>query len=118
DSTGQCFSRRGSRMRCCRFIAAALHLRTGGSRSVVGCASIQEGVDHTMERSAIEFGTKWYVVERAVLDAVSQSFLYEHALARASSNTIALGDTQVADAPVAYGDPHLDMLLENVCGRV
>lgn len=71
-----------------------------------------------MGSSAVEFRTKWYVVERAVLDAASLSFLYEHALARVNSNTIALGDAQVADAPVAYGDPHLDTLLENVSARV
>jgi len=71
-----------------------------------------------METSPVEFRAKWYVVERAFLDTASLSFLYEHALARANSNRIALGDAQVADAPVAYGDPHLDLLLEKVRGRV
>ncbi len=41
NATGQCSFPRGSRMRCCLFIAAALHLRTGGSRSAVGCARIR-----------------------------------------------------------------------------
>jgi hypothetical protein len=71
-----------------------------------------------METTAIEFLAKWYVVERAFLDAAALSFFYRHALALANSSTIALGDTQVADAPVAYGDPHLDTLLETVRSRV
>ncbi len=71
-----------------------------------------------MESRAIEFRAKWYVVERAFMDAASLGFFHEHALARADSNTIALGDAQIADAPVAYGDPHLDTLLEKVRGRV
>jgi hypothetical protein len=71
-----------------------------------------------MGTSAIEFGEKLYVVERAVIDAASLSFLYSHALSLAGSSTVALGDNQVADAPVAYGDPHLDALLESVRGRV
>jgi hypothetical protein len=71
-----------------------------------------------MEASAIEFRAKWYFVERAFLDAASLSFLHSNALARANSSTIALGDAQIADAPVAYGDPHLDTLLETVRSRV
>ena len=71
-----------------------------------------------MKASAIEFGEKWYVVQRAIIDADSLSFLYEHALALANSSRIALGDAQVADAPVAYGDPHLDTLLETIRGKV
>lgn len=71
-----------------------------------------------MEPSVIEFRTKWYVVERAFLDAAALSFFHSHALARANSSMIALGDAQIADAPVAYGDPHLDTLLETVRGRV
>ena len=71
-----------------------------------------------METSAIEFRAKWYVVERAVMDAASQCFFHDYALALANSSRIALGDAQIADAPVAYGDPHLDMLLERVRGRV
>src|SRR5205823_1693300 len=117
NSTGQCFSRRGFRMRCCPFIAAAPHLRTGGLRSVVGYARVLEGIN-IMETSAIEFRAKWYVVERAFLDAAALSFFHRHALALANSSTIALGDAQVADAPVAYGDPNLDTLLETVRGRV
>ena len=71
-----------------------------------------------METSAIEFRAKWYVVERAVMDAASLSFFHGHALALANSGTIARGDAQIANAPVAYGDPHLDTLLEAVRGRV
>jgi len=71
-----------------------------------------------METRAADFAAKWYVVERAFLDQVSLSFLYEHALARADSDRIALGDAQVADAPVVYGDVHLDQLLEKVRGSV
>jgi hypothetical protein len=71
-----------------------------------------------METSAIEFGAKWYVVERAVIDAAAASFFHGYAIALAKGRTIALGDAQVADAPVAYGDPHLDALLERVRGRV
>jgi YD repeat-containing protein len=71
-----------------------------------------------METSAIEFGEKWYVVERAFLDAAALSFFHCHALALANSSRIALGDNQIADAPVVYGDPHLDTLLETVRGRV
>jgi len=76
------------------------------------------GLDQIMETSVTEFRTKWYVVERAVIDVASLSFFYGHALALASSSTIALGDNQVADAPVAYGDPHLDTLLEGIRGTV
>lgn len=71
-----------------------------------------------METSAIEFRAKWYVVERTFVDAASLSFLYEHALALASSSIIAPGDAQISDAPIAYGDPHFDSLLERVRGRV
>jgi hypothetical protein len=71
-----------------------------------------------METSAIEFREKWYVVDRAILDADSVSFFHAHALARANSGAMALGDAQIADAPAAYGDPHLDTLLESVRGRV
>jgi hypothetical protein len=71
-----------------------------------------------METSIMDFRTNWYVVQRAVIDADSLSLLYRHALDRAKSNAIAHGDAQVADAPVAYGDPHLDTLLEKVRGRV
>jgi hypothetical protein len=71
-----------------------------------------------MEASAIEFRAKWYVVERAFLDAASLNFFHDHALACANSSMIALGDSQIADAPVAYGDPHLDTLLERVRSRV
>jgi hypothetical protein len=71
-----------------------------------------------MENSVVDFDAKWYAVERGVLDAGSLSFLYGHALALANSNAITLGDAQVASAPVAYGDPHLDELLENVRGIV
>ena len=39
NSTGQCFSRRGFRMRCCLFIPAALHLRTGGLDQLLGTKS-------------------------------------------------------------------------------
>jgi hypothetical protein len=71
-----------------------------------------------METNAIEFRAKWYIIKRAVIDDASLSFLHAYALARAQSNFIALGDAQIADAPVAYGDPHLDTLLESVRGRV
>ena len=71
-----------------------------------------------MENSATEFRANWYVVERAFVDAALLSFLYEHALALASSSVIAPGDAQIADAPIAYGDPHFDTLLERVRGRV
>jgi hypothetical protein len=71
-----------------------------------------------METSVSEFREKWYAVERAFMDAASLSFFHGHALARANSSTIALGDRQIADAPVAYGDPHLDTLLETVRGRM
>ena len=71
-----------------------------------------------MNSGAMEFRAKWYVVERAVIDAASLSFFHDHALTLAKSRTVALGDAQVADAPVAYGDPHLDTLLERIRGRV
>ncbi|TMQ17938.1 MAG: hypothetical protein E6J90_17605 [Deltaproteobacteria bacterium] len=71
-----------------------------------------------MRSSAIEFAAKWYVVERAVIDAASLRFLHDHALARADGNRIAPGDAQVPDAPVAYGDPHMEMLLERARARV
>lgn len=70
-----------------------------------------------MEINAIEFRAKWYTIKQVVIDHASLSFLHDYALARAQSN-FALGDAQVADAPVAYGDPHLDTLLESVRGRV
>jgi len=71
-----------------------------------------------METSAIEFREKWYAIERAVLDADSLSFLYDHALSIAHNLATATGDALVADAPVTYGDPHLNALLESVRGRV
>lgn len=71
-----------------------------------------------METSAIEFREKWYVVARGVMDANSLNFFYGHALALANSDSTVLGDAQLADAPVAYCDPHLDALLESVRGRV
>jgi hypothetical protein len=71
-----------------------------------------------METSALEFRAKWYVVKRALMDAASLSFFHDYALACANSSTIALGDGQISDAPVAYGDPHLDTLLEGLRGRV
>lgn len=71
-----------------------------------------------METSAGEFRAKWYVVERGVMDAASLSFFHNHALALAAGSRIALGDAQIADAPVAYGDPHLDTLLETLRGKV
>lgn len=70
------------------------------------------------ETSASEFREKWYVVERGVMDAASLKFFYGYALDLAHSKTIAPGDAQVADAPAAYGDPHLDALLESIRGRV
>ncbi len=45
-----------------------------------------------METSALEFRAKWYVVERALMDAASLSFFHDYALALANSSTIALGD--------------------------
>ena len=71
-----------------------------------------------MVTSVMEFGEKWYVVERAVLDAASVTFFHDHALARADSRPTALGDAQVSDAPVLYGDPHFDALLENIRSKV
>jgi hypothetical protein len=71
-----------------------------------------------MLTSATEFGQKWYVVERAILDPASVTFFHGHALARVNNKPTALGDAQVADAPVAYGDPHLDTLLETLRSRV
>jgi hypothetical protein len=71
-----------------------------------------------VETSASEFREKWYVVERGVMEAASLKFFYGYALNLAHSKTIALGDAQIADAPVAYGDPHLDMLLERVRPKV
>jgi len=71
-----------------------------------------------MDTNAIEFAKKWYVVERAVIDTHTLGFLHDHVLARADSNRIAPGDAQVRDAPVAYGDPLTDTLLESVRPRV
>jgi hypothetical protein len=71
-----------------------------------------------MDTSVMEFRAKWYVVERAVLDAASLSALYRYALERANSRALASGDAQIADAPVAYGDPLLDALLERVRATV
>lgn len=71
-----------------------------------------------MQASAREFQAKWYIVERAVIDSVSASFFHGYAMALANGRTVALGDAQVPNAPVAYGDPRLDELLERVRGRV
>lgn len=71
-----------------------------------------------MESSAIEFAARWYVVERSVVDVASLSLLHDHALARVDDKTMAPGDAQVPGAPVAYGNPVMDMLLERVRGRV
>jgi hypothetical protein len=71
-----------------------------------------------MEASAVEFQEKWYVVQRAIIDADSLRFFYDHALALADTGRVPLGDALVANAPVAYCDPHLDTLLESLRGRV
>jgi hypothetical protein len=71
-----------------------------------------------MENNASEFAKSWYVVQRAVIDAESVRFFHGHVLARASSKTIALGDNQISNAPVAYGDPLTDALLERVRSTV
>jgi len=70
------------------------------------------------ENTATEFAEKWYAVKRAAIDADYARVLHSHVLERARSNTLAAGDTQVANAPVAYGDPLTDALLENVRARV
>lgn len=70
------------------------------------------------ENSAAEFAEKWYVVKRAVISHDTAHSLHNHVLARASSKTIDIGDSQVPDAPVAYGDPLTDQLLETVRGSV
>ncbi|MEJ8847466.1 hypothetical protein [Variovorax rhizosphaerae] len=67
-----------------------------------------------MKTSAVEFAEKWYVVERAVIDADAVAFHREHVLARADNDRIAPGDAQVRDAPVAYGDPLTEVLLESL----
>jgi hypothetical protein len=71
-----------------------------------------------MDNSAVEFRERWYVVARAVIDAAALNFYYGHALSLADTGRIPLGDAQVADAPVAYCDPHLDALLERVRGKM
>lgn len=71
-----------------------------------------------MQTTAAEFRAKWYVVEPAILDAVSLRSLHAHALDLATSTAVAPGDPQVANAPVAYADPRLDALLERVRGAV
>lgn len=70
------------------------------------------------ENSAIEFAAYWHVVRRAVLDPDAARSLHDHVVARANSRMIALGDNQISNAPVAYGDPLTDTVLENVRGRV
>ena len=67
-----------------------------------------------MAATAVAFRTNWFAVERAVLGATARSVLHRYALERAESNEIALGDAQIGDAKVAYGDPHLDTLLEKL----
>jgi hypothetical protein len=71
-----------------------------------------------MEATAIAFRTNWFAVARAVLGATSRAGLHRYALDRAKSTEIALGDAQVGHAPVAYGDPRLDTLLEQLRTRV
>lgn len=71
-----------------------------------------------IDKSAIEFADQWYVVREAVIDAESARFLHDHVMARANSSMVALGDNQISNAPVAYGDPLTDALLEKVRDRV
>lgn len=70
------------------------------------------------ENSAVEFADQWHVVRRAVVDADAARCLHDHVMARASEPMIALGDNQIAHAPVAYGDPVTDTLLATVRPRV
>ena len=71
-----------------------------------------------METDAAEFRTNWYLVKRAVVDASTLDALHDHARACGRDDLIALGDAQVADAPVVYGDTRFDALLEDVRGAV
>ena len=71
-----------------------------------------------MERSAVEFAARRYVLQRAVLDAPSLEFFYRYALTRAASGTMILSDTQVPGTPSAYGDPTMEMLLEDILPTV
>ena len=71
-----------------------------------------------METSASEFREKWYVVERAFMDADSLSFFYGYALALANSRRLPSATLRSPTLRSAYGDPHLDTLLESVRGRV
>lgn len=71
-----------------------------------------------MEANVIEFREKWYVVQRGVLSADALRSLHDYALTLAANPRVALGDTQVSNAPVAYGDPRLDALLEQLRGQV
>lgn len=71
-----------------------------------------------METDAAEFAAKWYLVKRAIIDDGSLRGLHDHALACGRDRLVAVGDAQVADAPVVYGDPRFDTLLEDVRGTV
>lgn len=71
-----------------------------------------------MDTTVTEFAARWYVVERAVIDAASLSSVHGHAIACVESNRVGLGDLQVPDAPVVCRDPVLDALLENLRARV
>ena len=49
-------------------------------------------MEQVMERSAVEFAARWYVLHRTVLDAPSLEFFYRYALTRAASGTMTLSD--------------------------
>ena len=66
------------------------------------------------QRSADEFAKRWYVLQRTVLGNSSLEFFYRYALTRAASGTMTLSDSQVPGTPSAYGDPTMEMLLEDL----
>lgn len=71
-----------------------------------------------IESDADIFSAYWYVVRHAVLEPALRQRVHDHVAARADGPRIALGDNQINNAPVAYGDPVTDAVLEQVRDRV
>lgn len=67
-----------------------------------------------MAASAAELAATGYFIQRNVLDPDAVGAHFAYALACADANLLRPGDSQVPDAPVAYGDQRMDSLLETL----
>jgi hypothetical protein len=66
---------------------------------------------------ASEFAAKRYVMVEQLVSTEDRKRLFRHALQRLR-NCAMHPDRQVPGSPAAYGDPHMEELLEHLCPRV